>query len=190
MKSLILSVLSILLLFAIATTQDYNWSGYGDTSNVPACSSTVTVYSKAFLQMPFQDALLITKVDDTSAAGFKNDSVSLKYGWEQFSMSYNKAGKLDTCFKPPVFIDSVKAAKFGNITTVLCDSMGVPHPYNYNGADTIHDSGWATRTNNIYPQAEQYIRFWATGLAANKKACPIRLQFSLQRKVYTTIRSR
>jgi hypothetical protein len=189
MKSVLLLLLTLASL-GYPLEVAHNYYGYLDTIQMPACSSTVTVYGKKALSLTdFNKVRVIFQVDDTSSAGFASDSVNVKWGYQTYSFCLNSAGAVDTCFSPRVTVDTCAKAQFGTFTLQTLAATGIA-TVPTKCVDTSFCTGWAVQSRSFTPEFDVYMRFWMTGIAGNKTLAPIKAQFTVIRQVFTPVRSR
>ena len=93
---------------------------------------------------------LVTKSNDTSAAGFASDSINFKSGYQPFSLVMNSLGKIDTIFGTAVTVDTLTLAR----------------------ADTLSITGYAVRRTAFTPTQDQFFRLFVTTVAGQKKTTP------------------
>jgi len=166
-----------------------NWNGYGDVVTMPACSSTITVYSgDAFALTDFDAVRIIIQADDTTSAGFSADSVNLRWGYQTFTLCKNAAGAVDTCFNSPVVVDTMAATNFGTITTYSTDANGIEASPSQQ-VDTLGCAGFAVQSRTFAPEWNVYIRVWVQGIAGNKVSKKIALKATIIRRLFRGVRS-
>lgn len=145
--------LCVLLFTLGAFAQDGNWNGYGDTTRIAEFKSTTTKYGKAF---PWRESMRLNLfANDTSAAGFANDSLSIEWGYQTGHYAFTTTNS-----SSPVWVWT---------TAVPAETLNVA------GADTTSVTGYAIQDVLVTPPYNAFVRIWVKGLAANEKGSNIKL---------------
>ncbi len=167
-----------------------NWNGYLDTIKMPACTSTVLIYSKTPFSLTDYDMVrIICHVDDTTSAGFKSDSIKFKWGYQTFSLCADSGGKIDTCYSPRVTVDTISTDSLGKMSLLTLDGNAIANSPSRQ-ADTLSCAGWAVQSRTFSPEWDIYSRLWIQGLTGNKKGAPLRLMFTVIRRLYRGSRAK
>lgn len=163
-----------------------NWNGWGDTAYVAGFTGTGTVYSPLFKLSSMENACFdVYAKDSGSAAGITNDSLQFVWGIQFVHPSYQSGAGTTVKYKYSrrLIIDTLDM--WGTnvfIDTLLnLDNTGT-YPFLQKTIDTSF-SGWAMQSRQFSPQWDVSFRFWATGLAMNKKATYIPLVFQQIRRL-------
>jgi hypothetical protein len=163
-----------------------NWSGWGDTVLVPACSSTVTVYSGTAFSITDYDMIrVVCHANDTCHAGFASDSIYIRWGYQTFSLCLNTSGLYDTCYSPRVVVDTINfdSSSYGTMAVLTLDGDMVANSPGLQ-VDTSSCSGWATQSKTFSPEWDVYARLWVQGITNNQDAAPLKLMFTVIRRLY------
>lgn len=159
-----------------------NVSGYLDTSAVDGFRADSLKWSKPFSLSAYENLRVRVKMNDTSAAGFKNDSIKAQWGFQTFGKCLNSSLAADTCADGAVVVDTVTKANLGTMTYGTMDTAGTI--YRRSGlTDTIMCAGWAVQSRNVSPEFDTYIRFFTKGLTGNKVGSFVKVQFDVLRRV-------
>lgn len=180
--------LSILVLTAQGAIQ--NQIGYLDTSKVKVRSDSL-YYSRGYDLSGMEDIRAILLVDDTSAAGFENDSVNIMWGYQTFSVVLNSSNVPDTVFDQKITLDTVVTASFGNLPAAYGSAA-------YDGSttrstkliDTLSVTGYASQSKWFIPEWDEGIRFWFKGITGNKTLTGVKCILTVKRRVYINVRMR
>lgn len=207
MKKLIFSVLLIVGIVNANSMRDtvvQNWNGYRDTVSITDTLDSATVYysSRSFKLTDYENIRINVKCDDTTAAGFANDSVNFVWGYQTGSATLdtststtNTSPSLDTIWDSRVTVDTMVADSFGvsNVKTYGTDGVITQ---TWGTADTSSVSGFATMSHNISPEWDCVIRFWVMGIgndgegATQTSTKGLKLYFELKNRVYKPTRRR
>jgi len=178
--------LSILVLTAQGAIQ--NQIGYLDTSKVKVRSDSL-YYSRGYDLSGMEDIRAILLVDDTSAAGFKNDSVNITWGYQTFSIVLNSSGKADTVFDQRISLGVVHDSMFGNLPAAIGSTKSDGSiTRSSNLVDTLSVTGYATQSVWFLPEWDEGIRFWFKGIAGNKTLTGVKCLLTVKRRVYINVR--
>ena len=178
--------LSILVLTAQGAIQ--NQIGYLDTSKVKVRSDSL-YYSRGYDLSGMEDIRAILLVNDTSAAGFKSDSVNIMWGYQTFSVALNSSNVPDTVFDQKIILDTVVTASFGNLPAAYGSAA-------YDGSttrstkliDTLSVTGYASQSKWFIPEWDEGIRFWFKGITGNKTLTGVKCILTVKRRVYINVR--
>lgn len=180
----ILALLLTLAALSFSGVSAENWNGWGDTIKVPACSSTVLVYGRTPFTVTDYDMIrVVAHVDDTTSAGFADDSVNVIWGYQTFSLCLNSSGTYDTCYSPRVVVDTISSDTFGVMQLMTLDGNGIAKTPSRQ-VDTLACSGWAVQSRTFSPEWDVYARLWVQGVAGNITAAPLKMQFTVVRRLY------
>jgi len=165
-----------------------NQSGYLDTAKANVRSDSL-YYSRGFDLSGLEDIRAILLVNDTSAAGFANDSVNIQWGYQTFSLVMNSSGKADTAYDQRIVLDTVVTASFGTVATTI-GSSGSDGSITRSTKliDTSYVTGYATQSKWFLPEWDVGIRFWFKGLTGNKTASYVKCILTVQRRQYINVR--
>ena len=178
------ALLILLIAMALFAERARNWNGYGDIVNVPACSSTVLVVSDSIFALTDYDAVrIIAQVDDTTSDGFASDSVNIRWGYQTFSLCKNSAGAVDTCYDPRIVVDTISTDSFGVMSVYSTDADGIAASVSRQ-VDTLHCAGYAIQSRTFSPEWNTYIKVWVEGLTGNLTAAPLKIRFTIVRRIY------
>lgn len=173
-----------LLAGLVSAETSMNWHGYIDTVKMPACSASVTVYSKTSLSLTDYDMVrIVLHVADTTTTGFASDSVNLIWGYQSYTLCLNSLGVVDTCFSPRVLVDTCRTALYGSMAIKTLDANGIAGTPT-KSVDTSFCTGYAVQSRTFSPEWDVYYRLWVTGLTGNLTAKPIKLLFTNVRRLY------
>lgn len=142
------------------------WSN--DASTIRLDTVVSTRYGDAVTLAGGSNWYLVTKCNDTTAAGFKNDSINFKSGYQPFSLVMNASGKIDTIFGTAVILDTLTIAR----------------------ADTLSITGYAVKRVAFTPTQDQFFRLFVTTVAGQKVAKPQAAVLEVQRTYGSFIRPR
>jgi hypothetical protein len=160
-----------------------NYTGYGDTSNVPGFKSNLTKYSKWFRLSAYLNSRLDIMANDTSSAGFASDSVKFIWGIQTGHPVYNASGARDTVISKMKIVLDTFDVKSGWLPDTLIQ-VGTDYSFSQvqGLVDTVNVTGYAVQTSNFAPEWDVWIRGFATGLSGNKVGSYVKILFSLTRK--------
>lgn len=165
-----------------------NWNGYGDIETMPGCSSTVLVYSSDYTLTDFDAVRIIIQANDTTSAGYASDSLKLRWGYQTFTLCYNSAGAVDTCYDPRIVVDTMSVDSFGKATIYSTDANGIAASPSRQ-IDTLSCAGYAVQSRTFAPEWNTHIRIWVQGLAGNKVSKKIALKATIIRRLFRGVRS-
>jgi hypothetical protein len=178
-------IVALLLLASCVFAQDANWMGYKDTSRINTFRADSLKYSKTFPLSAFENVRIDVFANDTSAAGFKSDSIKFVWGIQTGHWAYTTSNtdKPVWVWAPQVVIDT-----FNTVDTLkmvlarkVMDSYGtIESQIGY--VDTLNFSGFAYQTRNFAPEWDQSFRVWFRGVTGNKKASFVALITQVSRR--------
>lgn len=170
---------------------DYNTSGYGDTTTITTFKADSLKYSSVFLSSAFENKRVVVAFNDTDAAGFKSDSVKFYYYIQTGARVYNSSNKIDTQWTSGPILDTVDMLTAGNYTLALT-AMGTDGTFldQAKYIDTTWVSGYAINARNFSPPWAPLIRFAFKGLTGNNVGSFIKLRVSLVQRAYIPVRSK
>jgi hypothetical protein len=189
-KSLFL-IISLLVGLAFAQP-NLNYNGYGDTAKVVGLTSTGTVYSKLFkLSQYLASRFDVFARDTNSAAGITNDSLQFLWGVQMVHPMFTSTGTTQTYkYGNLLTIDTLdmwaSAGAFLKNNLPAMDTLGF-FPNELHKVDTVSMSGWASQSRLVAPPWDVYFRFFATGLARNKKGGYVSLIFQQSTPKYLKV---
>lgn len=168
----------ILVAASLSFGQIENWNGYGDTAKITGFFSTNTVYSGWFRLSAFSRVRHAVYLNDTSSAGYANDSINAMWGIQtgcpSFLTTSNTKRKMILGRKIVFDTFNIAASNVftGGLSTI--DNAGYP-VFTWNKIDTLIDSmGTSVRSPYAYQSVsplqefDVYYRYWITGLTGNK----------------------
>lgn len=175
------AILAVLFLAAVCFAQSDNSNGYLDTACCRACSTTVAWFSKGFRLANYGNLRISVRAQDTSAAGYANDSVNGKWGYQTYHLGQTTGTTVDTVFDEPVVVDSFKMTTSANLRN-FSSAVAVNGTYdslgnlvrNWGVIDTVGFASWATQTRLVAPEWDVYVRFFWVGLTGNRVAGKIK----------------
>lgn len=162
-----------------------NWAGWGDTIRMPACSSTALAYGTTPFSLTDYDMVrVICHVNDTTADGFASDSIVIRWGYQTFSLCRDTGTGFDTCYSPRVVVDTIStdSTGFGLMAVLTLDANGIANTPGYQ-VDTTSCAGWAVQSRTFSAEWDVYARIWVEGLTGNLTQAPLKLLFSVVRRV-------
>ena len=190
MKKILAFCFLLAAMAAAAVDKSTNWTGYGDTITMPACSSTALVYSTRFFSLTDFDAIrIVLHVDDTTSTGYAGDSISLQWGIQSFNLCYDTSGEKDTCYSPRLVIDTFDTDSLGDMVIMTLDAEGIANTPGQQ-VDTISCGGYAIQSRAFYPEWDVNYRLWIQGLTGNLTASPLKILFTNHRRVYSPVRKK
>lgn len=186
LKTIILAAFLAITANAAQIESGGNWNGYLDTIQMPRCSSTVLIYGSTVFNLTDYDMIrLVCQSKDTVTAGFATDSLSFAWGYQTFSLCLDTAGVVDTCYNPPVVVDTMTVDSFGKAVIYPLNSSAIATSPSRR-VDTTSCRGWATQSRTFAPEWDVYCRLWVQGLAKNRKGSgAIKTQFTVIRRLYS-----
>ena len=185
------ALLAVLVLAAMASPMADNNSGFGDTSNIANFNADSLKYSKWYQLSPFENLVMIVMANDTSATGFRNDSVKFFWGIQYGDPVLNASGKRDTAFRNSCVIDTFDARTAANLnptTYGLFDSTGTEY-LGLKQIDTVQVTGFMTQDRSISPEWHSYFRFFCKGLTTNKVGRFLKVWALPVRRTYVPVRN-
>jgi len=186
MKRFILIIMALSI--SLFAEKAKNWNGYGDIETMPACSAAILVYSSGYTLTDFDAIRVLIQVDDTTAAGFVNDTVKLHWGYQTFTLCKNSAGVADTSFDPRIIVDTVDVDSFGFMSVYSTDANGIAASPSHQ-VDTLGCSGYAVQSRTFAPEWNTHIRIWVQGLTGNQDNRKLALKMTLIRRLFRGVRS-
>lgn len=166
-----------------------NWNGARDTSLIVGLSTNNTVRSKVFPLSKYEHITLLVLYDDTTSAGFANDSAAFKYGYEIGVPVFDTGGAWDTAWCPVVYVDSVVYGEQGTVTANYADST-LTLTKNAGWSDTTQVSGYAYTMTQIVPEGgPPLVRVVMTGIADNCNT-PIKAVVQIVQRLGSSNRTR
>ncbi len=140
-----------------------NRTDWLDTSIVSTTlDSAEIIYSDVFNLTNFEDCRIMLKVDDTSSAGFANDSIALILGYQTGSFTLNSSSTRDTSWDYEAALDTMLSANLGSKPRAATDSVGIL--YRSSGMiDTSSVSGYAIMQVWFIPEWNEVIRYFVEG---------------------------
>lgn len=172
-------LLLCLSLAAVWAGEPLNYNGYlSDTSNITDFRADSLKYSKTFLLSQYENSKFRVVFNDTTAAGFANDSVKFYYFVQLGAPVLNGSNKLDTSWNNnPIVIDTVDMLTSGNFAT----------QYSYLGSDntftevmkvidTTYVTGLACNTHTFTIPWDVFVRVGIKGLTGNNKDAFLKLR--------------
>lgn len=199
MKKLLFSLMVCLLAASGAFGQkNVNYTGYGDTCELIKFYKDTLCFTRPFLWNNENKAVLVF-ADDTANAGHKGDSISFRWGVQLGYFAKTMAGVYCTTYTQAMFIDTFKTTDAGDTarfynprtlggvaaTTWNIDQSAETFTPVYGQLDTNTAAKSCIQWHTFSPQWSPCFRFWAQGLAGNKKGSKVRVIFSLQQRMYT-----
>jgi len=186
MTSKTLAVVLMCVAMVSAYNSPYNWKGYSDTSNIGGMKATATGYSSAFILTDGEDLRILMKADDTTAAGYKNDSVQFEWGYQLGTITKGTSGVRDTLWSAEdmIVVDTMDADSFGVGQRGTTATNGTITRVWERAADTSDVAGWAIQSRRIVPEWAEIFRFWATGLAGNLTADSVKVNVEVHQRKY------
>jgi len=167
---------------------DFNYSGLTDTSGITDFRADSLKFSKVFPLAAFENSRIILKMDDTSAAGFADDSIRVNWGYQTLCPCFDTntveqpaQGERDTCFDVRIALDSMSDAHLGLFTTGSVDSTGVIFR-SLKVIDTTNVTGYAVQTRWFVPEFDCFIRFWVEGGTGNEIGSFQKVSFDYKRR--------
>lgn len=195
------SFIALLLLVGVAFGQlDYNWNGWGDSSNIASFKADSLKYSKIFNLSGMENMRLDCYAADTGVAGFASDSMAFQWGIQTGHLSCFSTTSTVTAsaakivWALPMVIDSFcmsvasTAAATLKLDTLSGQYIIAGGPLSY--IDTSKISGWAYQTRQPPAEWDQVFRFWAKGGTANNKSGFLKLVFQVGRRDGVVVKSR
>ena len=171
-----------IILFTIFLTNAWineNYTGYGDTSTVANFYSDTTLYSKWFRHSSYQNLRVEVLFDDTSSAGFLNDSVCFIWGLQTGHPILNSGDTLDTAIcKQWICLDT--ASRFDSTWNDTIIQYGTDGTFNdvLKQTDTASVKGFARQGAQPAINWDCLVRGWAKGKTGNKKASKVKLRWN------------
>jgi len=162
---LLLALLLPVAIFGRDFTDVVNVSRYTDTLQINAVIAEDAVgYSAAFSLTDGEALRIEMAVDDTSIAGFADDSVQHAWGLQLGSRVRDSAGNIDTLWGGLDFIDSLVAGSYAGAQTAgTYDSTGAHTVVWQKVADTTKVTGFAVQSRYVVPQWNELARIWVEG---------------------------
>lgn len=189
-RVVVIVVMALMGVVGGATTHTTNWNGWGDTSTVWVDSVGTTVYTGSYSLTDGEDCRVLLLVDDTSSAGFADDSIQVQWGYQTWSWCLNSSGVVDTCFDVPVVLDTAKNDSLGKMETGSVAANG-DLTRTLGQLDTTYCAGFAVQSRWFVPEWDTRVRFWATGLTGNNASgAGVKARFQFTRRQYTQTRAR
>ena len=190
-KGYIQGLVLILLLLVLDTHAiNFNTSGFNDTAIIADFKADSLKYTKSFPLSAFENSRVVFMVNDTSAAGFGDDSIKIQWGYQTFSLCWdsntveilnNSRTSLDTCFDIRIELDSALTDSIGAQTIGVVDSTGVI-TRNPMQMDSVNVTGLAVTSKWFVPEWDTHIRFWAQGIAGNEVGTFQVIRFDYKRR--------
>ena len=170
---------------------DQNYNGWGDTA-VSYVTGTATAYTKAFRLSAFENARFDVFARDTVQAGahaITGDSLQFVWGIQVYHPVYTSTtGTMVYKYDHRIVIDTLdmwSTTPFAASYYTLQLDGSIANIFKT--IDTTVISHWACQTRQFAPPWDVYFRFWATGLAQNKKAKAVKLVFQASRRKYVKV---
>lgn len=171
-----------------------NWEGLQDTARIDSFNALQLLFGRAFPLTEGEDIQIIMKVDDSTQAGFANDSTKFHWGFQTGSLTKDTAGNVDTIFQGEdiVVLDTCLTDSFGLSVKSTQASNGVITK-TLRGVDTSSVTGWAIQRRWAVPEWGLLIRPWVQGLAVtgseigNLTGEELVLEFQINRRIGTQI---
>jgi len=176
------TILTMVVIFSCALRAQENWNGFRDTSTIRGFKGDTLVYSKTFELSKHEHSTIIVLCNDTTSAGYANDSVAFLYGYQLGVPVLSRgAGARDTAWSPMVVVDSITA--LGQTSAWQQDSLLATRKRR-GWADTSNVDGWAYTYSQIVPEGgAPLIRVFLRGLAKNKKAVSVAAVVQISRRL-------
>jgi hypothetical protein len=161
------TVLMILFAFMMSVSGTENWNGARDTSLISGLKSDTTVRSKVFPLSKYEEVSLLVMFNDTTSAGYAEDSAAFRYGYEIGVPVFNSSNAWDTAWEPVVYVDSVVFGEQGTVTANYAGSdLALTKTVGW--SDTTQVSGYAYTMTQVTPEGgPPLIRVVLTGIADN-----------------------
>lgn len=168
-------ILTILMLASLLFGRG-NWNGWVDTLRVDGMGKDSLKYTSAVEVSEHYDFAAMLKGDDTSSAGYGDDSCDLSWGYQLGYMTLDTGSGIDTVWWPDSAGHGVRLDVFD-----LTDSAGlsitddVDHyvatgseysllPLEIFGIDTSAVDGWAVQiVPGFRVRCAQLLRYWVFG---------------------------
>jgi hypothetical protein len=128
---------------------------------------------------------ILTKVNDTSAAGFKTDSIKFVIGYQRGCITTNASGLQDTAWlRPSRLIDTIDA-----LDTLNWQAAGslVGDTLLAKALDTAYVTGFITNEKTFTAFWSPIARIWVKGLTGNKKTSPLKIEIDVIRRKYSNV---
>ena len=142
-----------------------NHEGWYDSDNVDGLvSGGSTVYSVPFDLSSHEDIRVLVKFNDTTDAGFADDSIECTMGYQTGSITIDTVGvKCTTWCEPEVLLLTVTNSLLGaSVGSGEVDSTGVLSRPLAVALDTTNVSGYAVTSRWFVPEWDEVIRYWFT----------------------------
>jgi hypothetical protein len=181
-KSIITTLALVSACFAL------NYGGYGDTATINGVVKDSVKWSPWFKLSIYENCRIVLCANDTTAAGFKSDSVNLSYGWQTGGLMLNSNRRLDTIpdanrilFDTLTLRDTTKMINGVGFVAAVDKSTGII-TYQSRVVDTGSVTGFACQSQSFSPDWNVYIRFFVKGESGTKIAVPVKVFVTLLRR--------
>jgi hypothetical protein len=173
--------------------EDLNWNGVLDTAIISGFRSDSLKWSRGFGLSAGQDVRVVFKVNDTAIVRLGSDSIGIQWGYMTFCQCLDTSQNVstpDTCVDQAIIVDTMDATAIAKSGTFgYTDSTGEIHR-SHRYADTLHCKGWVTQSKSLYPEWDQYIKFFVKGIGNNDPRYYLKVQFQVIRRQYVPVRAR
>src|SRR4030042_951013 len=181
-------ICSLIALIALCTFgEDLNWNGILDTAIISGFRSDSLKWSKGFQLSAGQDVRVILKVNDTAMPGLGSDSIGIRWGYMTFCHCLDTAQNVavpDTCVDQAIVVDTMDATAIAKSGTFASSDSAGYLQRNHRYADTLRCRGWVTQSRSLYPEWDQYIKFFVKGIGDNDPRYYLKVHFQVIRRQY------
>ncbi len=179
-------VFVLLCAFSVFAQSNLNWRGI-DTSIVYNFGADSLKFSKTFNISNAENKTLYIMCNDTSNAGFANDTISFEWGYQIGSL--RRVGSLwDTVWSINVVVDTCDLDSVYNPSTYAADRWltGTDGTITavYGIVDTSSLTGYVYQWHDITPPWGHYLRMYFKGLSSNVLGSCIKLIAGIDQRDY------
>lgn len=166
-------ILVMVLLAALALSARTNSSGYKYRDAIPVAGTAVAYGSTIYDAADAPTVDLIMKVDDSTAAGFADDSTEFGWGYQLGFFVLDSAGNVDTLWPDAgwVSVDTVANSGLGATDGSAYSTAQGTATFTWSGAsgeaDTSLIPGYAVQFRRVQVPFADVFRLYADGLTGN-----------------------